>query len=148
MSAINWKPSTPILEGAYRIARRADVGRRSVGKRLAVIGSILILGLVIATVALVWIRMGASQGERGHLLAAFVLLGSVAVILASVTAMLVTLWSAYVYVQVRNLYQEEELRNIADLTNRIADEARRRGIDPRDLGMSEDDLAAICSPGV
>lgn len=93
--------SIPILRDALQIAQQADVSPYQIKVKVVRILSVLAIGIVGAITTLVAVGTGVSEPAR--LLTTFLMLGFVAVTLASVVALLVVLWSANVYQYIKAL---------------------------------------------
>jgi hypothetical protein len=121
--------TTPILEGAYRLAQRAKVNPREIKKRALGISLILLIGLVGTAVTLIAIAVGLPKTEPARLLTIFLMLGSVVMVLASGVAMVMLVWNAYVYQYIKSLEAKHEAIETTDQIHELAEAVRNMSQD-------------------
>ena len=114
------------LAFAASLARRADPHPSRVKGKMVSITIIFLIGLVGAVLSFQTIVTGLVESEQARLLTTFLLLGSLAVMLASGVAVVVVSFSAliYQYIEALDAKQEvsevtEELKELATLVAKI-----------------------------
>lgn len=102
--ALDDEEAVNVLEAAARIADSADAAApRILLRRMRDVAIVLIISLAMAVAALLALLIGLPQSESAQLVAAFVLLGSVAISLAAAFGFGLIAWGAFVNQRVNAL---------------------------------------------
>jgi hypothetical protein len=115
--------SKPMLEAAYRLVQKRSIGPLHLKKRLLIIAGVLSLGIAGIIGTLVIISTDGPQSNSARLLTIFIMLGSAALTLASVVALFVTIWGAYVYERIQRLAAVSEVIDASEQVHVLAHSA-------------------------